>query len=32
MVKPRAIRSLGVVAYGRDHQAEIDVAEIGFYE
>lgn len=32
LVKPRAIRSLAVVAYGRDHQAEIDVAEIGFYQ
>jgi hypothetical protein len=30
---PRAdrITSLGVVAYGRDHAAEIDVAEVGFY-
>lgn len=25
------LTSLGVVAYGRDHAAEIDVAEIGFY-
>jgi hypothetical protein len=31
-VKASSIRSLGVVAYGRDHQAEIDVAEIGFYD
>jgi hypothetical protein len=25
------LTSLGVVAYGRDHAAEIDVAEVGFY-
>ncbi|WP_133484783.1 CIA30 family protein [Aliiroseovarius marinus] len=31
--EPRAgsIKSLGVVAYGRDHQAQVDVQEIGFY-
>jgi hypothetical protein len=30
---PEAARltSLGVVAYGRDHAARIDVAEVGFY-
>ncbi|MBT6106344.1 MAG: NADH ubiquinone oxidoreductase, partial [Porticoccaceae bacterium] len=28
---PGSIRSIGVLAYGRDHSAEIDVAEIGFY-
>lgn len=30
---PRAERltSIGVVAYGRDHEAEIDVREVGFY-
>jgi hypothetical protein len=30
---PRADRltSIGVVAYGRDHEAEIDVREVGFY-
>ena len=30
---PRAqgIRSVGIVAYGRDHDAEIDVREVGFY-
>jgi len=30
---PRAdrLRSLGVVAYGRDHAARIDVREVGFY-
>lgn len=26
-----AIRSVAVVAYGRDHEAMIDLAEIGFY-
>ena len=26
-----ALRSIGVVAYGRDHEARIDVREIGFY-
>jgi hypothetical protein len=31
-VKPSSIRSLGVLAYGREHEAEIDVAEIGFYQ
>ncbi|MDG1165713.1 MAG: CIA30 family protein [Porticoccaceae bacterium] len=31
-LKPSAIRSIGILAYGRDHQAEIDVAEIGFYD
>ena len=29
---PRSIRSLGIVAYGRDHTAIIDVDEIGFYD
>ena len=28
---PAALRSVAVVAYGRDHQAKIDVAEVGFY-
>ena len=30
---PRAqgLTSLGVVAYGRDHEARIDVREVGFY-
>jgi hypothetical protein len=30
---PRAasLKSLGIVAYGRDHEAEIDVREVGFY-
>lgn len=29
--EPAAIRSLGVVAYGRDHEALVDVREAGFY-
>lgn len=31
--EPRAgsIKSIGIVAFGRDHQAEVDVREIGFY-
>lgn len=28
---PTSIRSIGVVAYGRDHQADIQISEIGFY-
>jgi hypothetical protein len=31
-VKPDSIRSIAVVAFGSDYQAEIDVAEIGFYD
>jgi hypothetical protein len=27
---PQNIRSIGVVAFGRDHQAEIEVAQIGY--
>ena len=30
-VQPQTIRSIGVVAYGRDHQAEIEIAQIGFH-
>ncbi len=30
-VKPSSIRSIGIVAYGRDHSADIQIAEIGFY-
>jgi hypothetical protein len=30
-VKRTGIKSLGVVAFGRDHKADIQVAEIGFY-
>ncbi len=29
---PKSIRSIGIVAYGRNHQADIQVSEIGFYE
>lgn len=28
---PDRITSLGIVAYGRDHNAHVDVSEIGFY-
>jgi hypothetical protein len=30
---PRAtsLKSIGIVAYGRDHAAEIDVKEVGFF-
>ena len=30
-VKPSSIRSIGVVAFGRDHSADIQISEIGFY-
>jgi hypothetical protein len=30
-LSPNSIRSIGILAYGRDHQADIDIAEIGFY-
>ena len=30
-VKSSSIKSVAVVAYGRDHLADIQVAEIGFY-
>lgn len=29
--KPSSLRSLGIVAFGRDYQADIEVREIGFY-
>lgn len=29
--RPESLTSLGVVAYGRDHDAEIEVREVGFY-
>ena len=29
--QPESIRSLGVVAYGRDHQADVSVKAVGFY-
>ena len=28
---PGSLTSLGIVAYGRDHDAQIDVREVGFY-
>ncbi len=28
---PRSLRSLGIVAYGRDHQADLQISEVGFY-
>ena len=30
-IQPQSIRSIGVVAFGRDHFADIQIAEIGFY-
>ena len=30
-IKPDSIRSIGVVAFGRDHNADIQVSEIAFY-
>lgn len=29
--KPETLRSIGIVAFGRDHQAEIDVREVAYY-
>lgn len=29
--RARSLRSVAIVAYGRDHAAEIDVREVGFY-
>jgi hypothetical protein len=29
--RPVSLKSIGIVAYGRDHVAEIDVREVGFY-
>lgn len=31
VIKPRSIRSIGIVAFGRDHQASVEIAEIGFF-
>jgi hypothetical protein len=28
---PASVRSIGIVAYGRDHEARVDVREVGFY-
>ena len=30
-VKAQSIRSIGIVAFGRDHRADVEVAEIGFF-
>ena len=30
-LNPSTLRTLGIVAYGRDHEAELEVSEIGFY-
>lgn len=30
-IQPQTIRSIGIVAYGRDHRAEIEIAQIGFH-
>jgi len=30
-IKPGSIRSIGVVAFGRDHSADIQISEIAFY-
>lgn len=29
--KPESVKSVGIVAFGRDHEAEIDVREVGYY-
>lgn len=30
-LRPSSVTSVGVVAYGRDHSARVDVREVGFY-
>lgn len=30
-LKPGSIRSIGIVAFGRDHSADIQISQIGFY-
>ena len=30
-VRASSLKSIGIVAYGRDHQADIEIQEIGFY-
>ncbi len=30
-VSPQTIRSIGLVAYGRDHVADVSLAELGVY-
>ena len=29
--RPDRLRSIAIVAFGRDHEAEVDVREIGYY-
>ena len=29
--KPSSVRTIGIVAYGRDHKAQIDVSEINLF-
>ena len=31
-IKSSSIKSIGIVAYGRDHQAKVDVSEIHFFD
>lgn len=30
-LKPQTVKSIGVVAYGRDHEARVELKEVGFY-
>jgi hypothetical protein len=30
-LKPQTVKSIGVVAYGRDHEARVELREVGFY-
>jgi hypothetical protein len=30
--RPGSLKSIGIVAFGRDHEAEIDVREVSFYQ
>lgn len=30
-IKPQSIKSIGIVAFGRDHKAKVEVSEIGIY-
>jgi hypothetical protein len=31
VLRAQSLKSVGIVAYGRDHEAEIDIREVGFY-
>ena len=31
-IKSSSIKSIGIVAYGRDHEAKIDISEIYFFK